>query len=94
MNYLSRIRDVIEDSDISKKEIATFIGKDYSNLTKILREDTKDKRYFNVEDIIKICIVTKTDPNYLLGFSENRNNYINEDVYNDLKNKYLPNFKL
>jgi transcriptional regulator with XRE-family HTH domain len=68
--YLQRIKQAIDEQHYSYKEIAEKIGKDYSNFMKILRADPKDKRYFSVEDIINIALLTETNPDYLLGFTD------------------------
>lgn len=65
LSYIKRINDVITDKDISIKELSIKINKNYSNTVKMLK---CEGRYFSIEDLITICKITNTSPEYILEF--------------------------
>lgn len=69
LSYIKRINDLITDKDISIKDLSLEINKNYSNTVKMLKGEG---RYFSIDDLIIICKITNTSPEYILGFTENQ----------------------
>lgn len=67
MSYIKRISDLITDKDISAKKLAEKLNKNYSNTIKTLKGQG---RYFSIDDLITICEITNTSPEYILGFTD------------------------
>ncbi len=77
MHYLDRINERLTDKDITAKNLSEKLEKNYSNILKTLKGN--NGRYFSIEDLIEICKLTNTSPEYILGFT-NEIKPINEEV--------------
>ncbi len=66
MQYLDRINERLTDKDITAKNLSEKLEKNYSNILKTLKGNG---RYFSIEDLIEICKLTNTSPEYILGFT-------------------------
>ena len=65
-NYLKRIKDTIEDSDMTQLDIANELKINQPRLSKYLNGDLK----LPIPYFIEICNILETTPNYLLGFED------------------------
>lgn len=65
MEYVKRIRDLREDSDMTQEEVARYLGTSQSMYARYERSATE----LPVRHLINLCKLYNTSSDYILGFT-------------------------
>ncbi len=78
MDYLDKLISEREDRDLTQKEVGSVINKSQQGYDHIEKRRAK----LTIEDFIKLCGFYNIDPNYFLGFIEDK-----KKIENFIQNK-------